>query len=62
MSACTLCVFYPQLKCSYKRKDNDVIHLLAARKECVSSQSSCPPLLGFEFLLVDLHISDRTYL
>lgn len=27
------CVFYSQLKCSYKRKDNYVIHLLVASKE-----------------------------
>lgn len=54
-------VLHSQLKCSHKRKDNCVIHLLALARECVTSHSSWISLLGFEFLWVSLHISDRRH-
>lgn len=47
ISACTSCVYFSQLKWSYKRKYNYMIHLLAASKECVSLQSCCTPFPGF---------------
>lgn len=48
-----------QLKYSRKRKYNCVIHLVALARECVISHSSWIPLLVFEFLRVNLHISGR---
>lgn len=44
-----------------KRKDNCVVHLLAWARECVTPHSSWMPSVGFEFLWVNLHISDRRH-